>query len=124
MKLGIAAIALIIAACVAAPASMEVRQASELAGRTAGPARRCVPIERNEGLRVANGDTHTILYGRGGTVWANRLGPDCGFAQNASLIVQPVSASYCRGDLVRSIDPTSGIRGPSCFLGDFVPYTR
>jgi len=123
MKLGIAAIALIIAACVAAPAPVELRRASELVGRMAGPPRRCVPIEQNVALTIANGDTHTLLYGRGRTVWANDLGPSCGFAANDTLIVQPIGASYCRGDLVRSVDPASGIRGPACFLNDFVPYT-
>lgn len=124
MKVGVAAIALIIAACVATPATMELRNATELVGRTAGAPRRCVPIERDVGLTIADGDSHKILYGRGQTVWANDLGPSCGFTPNATLIVEPIGASYCRGDLVRSVDPVSGIRGPACFLGDFVPYTR
>lgn len=124
MKTGVAAVALILAACVAAPATVELRRASELAGRTAGPPRRCVPIERDVALTIANGDSHTLLYGRGRTVWANDLGPDCGFAANDTLIVQPVGASYCHGDLVRSINPVSGNRGPACFLNEFVPYQR
>lgn len=124
MKIGVAGIALLIAACVATPASMELRRASELVGRTAGAPRRCVRIEQNVALTIANGDTHTLLYGRGRTVWANNLGPSCGFAANDTLIVQPIGASYCRGDLVRSIDPVSGFRGPACFLDDFIPYSR
>lgn len=124
MKLGVVVISLIIVACVAAPAPVELRRASELVGRTAGPPRRCVPIERSVALTIANGDTHKLLYRRGRTVWANDLGPDCGFAANDTLVVHPIGSSYCRGDLVRSIDPASGTRGPACFLNDFVPYTR
>ncbi len=124
MKIVAAAIALLIAACVAAPASMEMRQASELVGRTAGMPKRCIRIEQNVALTIADGDSHTLLYGRGRTVWVNHLGPSCGFASNDTLVVEPISASYCHGDLVRSINPTSGIRGPACYLNDFVPYTR
>ena len=124
MRLAFAIIALPIAACVATPAGMPVGQARDLVGRAAGAAQRCVPIERSVALTVADGNTHMLLYGRGKTIWANDLGANCGFARGDTLVVQPIGANYCHGDLVRSVNPFSGIRGPSCFLGDFVPYTR
>ncbi len=71
------------------------------------------------------GDDRTLIYGRGRTVWVNRLGPDCrGIRRSDILILEPIGASYCRGDRVRSTDPVSGIPGPGCRLGDFIPYRR
>ena len=96
---------------------------AELAGRTAGPPRRCIPIQRTEGLRL--GGERVILYGGGRTLWVNRLGEDCmGMNRNDILVVEPVGGSYCQGDRVRSVDPVSRLPGPGCILGDFVPYRR
>lgn len=95
----------------------------ELAGRIAGAPQRCVVTQQNEPLRL--GAERTILYGRGRTIWVNRLGPDCtGIGPNDILIAEPVGASYCRGDRLRSLDPVSRVPGPGCLLGDFVPYRR
>jgi hypothetical protein len=40
------------------------------------------------------------------------------------LVTEPVGSYHCRGDIVRSIDRYSRIPGPSCILGDWVPYRR
>ena len=72
---------------------------------------------------MSDTDSHMLLYSRGATIWANNLGPECGFSVNDTLISEPLS-HYCRGDLVRSFDHMSNIPGPTCVLGDFVPYTR
>ena len=96
---------------------------AELAGRTAGQPRRCIPIQRTEGLRL--GGERVILYGGGRTLWVNRLGEDCmGMNRNDILVVEPVGGSYCQGDRVRSVDPVSRLPGPGCILGEFVPYRR
>jgi hypothetical protein len=104
------------------PAGAPPRQPVELAGRTAGPVVRCVPIEQNEALRVSDNDSHTILYGSGRRIWANRVG--CGFARDDVLISEPIGSNYCRGDIIRSMDRFTRIPGPACVLGDFVPYNR
>jgi hypothetical protein len=76
-------------------------------------------------LRLAEGDRRTILYGNGRTVWVNRLATSCaGLSRSDILVIQPVGSRYCRGDLVRTLDPISRLPGPACILGDFVPYTR
>ena len=121
MKARIAAIAAVVGSCAAPPPP---GPASELVGRVAGTPQRCVLIDRSESLRVASEDRHTLLYGRGRTVWANRLGPGCGFNRGDVLVIRPIGSSYCRGDLVRSFDPVSRFPGPSCYLGDFFPYAR
>jgi hypothetical protein len=47
-----------------------------------------------------------------------------GFSQWDVLVMEPIGSQYCRGDLVRSVDPVSRIPGAACQLGDFVPYTK
>jgi hypothetical protein len=124
MRLGTFLVAALLGSCAAPPPVSAPRQATELTGRVAGPPQRCVIIERGEGLRVAEGDRHTLVYGRGRTVWANHLGPGCGLGANDILILEPIGSHYCRGDLVHSLDPVSRIPGQACILGDFVPYLR
>lgn len=95
----------------------------ELAGRTPGAPQSCVVIQRSEPLRL--GAERTILYGRGRTVWVNRVGPDCaGIRRQDILIAEPLGARYCRGDRLRSLDPVSRTAGPGCLLSDFIPYRR
>jgi hypothetical protein len=111
-----------LAGCAAPQPTDTPREPIELAGRTAGAAQRCVLIQQSESLRVSDTDRHTLLYGSGKTIWANRVG--CGFGSNDILVTEPVGSYNCRGDLVRSIDRYSRIPGPACPLGDFVPYVR
>jgi len=111
-------------ACAAPPPAPAPGRATELTGRVAGAPQRCIPIERGWALRVADGDRSTLLYGYGNRIWANHLPPGCGFNQGDVLVIQPIGSDYCRGDFVRSFDPVGRFPGPSCILGDFVPYTR
>jgi len=122
-RISLLLVPLLLASCAAPPSSAPRRAAAELAGRKAGAPQHCISFDRLEGLRVSDTDRHMLLYGRGGMIWANDLGPECGFSVNDSLISEPLSR-YCRGDLVRSLDHVSQIPGPTCVLGDFVPYKR
>ena len=123
MRLRAAVILLLTGAC-AAPPPERSAPASELAGRTPGAAQQCVSLRPTESLRISETDRHTLIYGSGGTIWANRLG-QCGFESDDVLVTEPTTGSYyCRGDLVRSFDRTSHIPGPSCVLSNFVPYHR
>jgi hypothetical protein len=117
-------IATVLAGCAAPQPPGAPQQSRELTGRTVGPAQRCVLIQPSESLRVSDADRHLLLYGNGRTVWVNRLGPDCGFGLDDVLVTEPVGSYYCRGDLVRSFDRLSRIPGPSCVIGDFVPFSR
>jgi hypothetical protein len=96
---------------------------SELAGRVAGPARRCVSMTQTENLRISQNNRHTLVYGSGRTIWANNLG-ECRFGSDDVLVTEPFGSSFCRGDIVRSFDRISRIPGPACVLSDFVPFTR
>lgn len=125
MKSSILILAALLAACVAPqPDPAAQRQAAELVGRTPGPAEDCIPMVRTEALRVAEGDPHLLLYGRGTTIWASSLGPGCGFRHSDVLITESHDGRYCRGDLVRSSDGISPVPGPTCVLGEWVPYKR
>jgi hypothetical protein len=116
--------ALAAAGCTALQPTQSPDQPQEIAGRSAGAPKRCVLIDSTHSLRVSDSDRHTLLYGDGGTLWANDLGPGCGFNRNDVLVTEPLGSYHCRGELVRSFDRFSAIPGPSCVLGNFVPYSR
>lgn len=125
MKLRIVLLIGILGACAAPPPGSD-RQGPpvELAGRVAGAPRRCISLIPIEALRVSETDRHTLVYGHGKTIWANHLGPSCGFDHDDILVTEPTGSQLCGGDIVRSIDRNSHIPGPSCVLNEFVPYTR
>ena len=114
--------ALLLAGCAPYGPAGQTAAISELTGRTAGPAQRCVRIDRHEPIRVAA--PNTLVYGRGRTIWVNAV-PNCApFKYSDILVTEPIGTQYCRGDLVKSFDASSRIPGPTCRLGDFIPYTR
>jgi hypothetical protein len=121
----IALAALAVSACAAPPPpAMPPAQSSLLAGRTAGPPQHCLPIRPTANLQIDPDDRSVLVYGFGRALWVNRLPDGCAFAPNDIPVFQPTGSSNCRGDIVRSVDRMSRIPGPSCVLGDFVPYTR
>ena len=124
MKFRFAALAILIASCAPPPEPAYSGPPPELAGRTTGSPRSCVPIDRYEPLRVAENNRHLLIYGYGRTMWVNNLGPDCGFDQQDLLVTHPFGSSYCQGDIIHSVDRSSRIPGPACVLGAFTPYTR
>jgi hypothetical protein len=125
MKLRIVVLAASLGACAAPPPGAE-RQGPpvELAGRTAGAPQRCIGLSQLDSLRVSQNDRHTLVYGNSKTIWANPVGPSCGFGPDDILVTEPTGSQLCGGDIVRSFDRNSRIPGPSCVLSDFVPYTR
>ena len=123
MRFGIALLALLAGSC-AAPEPEASQAPRELAGRSAGPQQNCVSIQQSEALRASDTNRHMLIYGSGKTLYANDLGPQCGFRSDDVLITEPIGDSHCRGDIVRSFDRFSRIPGPSCVLGVWVPYRR
>lgn len=113
-----------LAGCSAGPPEPIQGPSPELAGRSAGPPQQCINVLPSTGLRTAEGDRHTLLAGSGKLIYSNSLGPSCGFGSNDILVFQPLGTQHCRGDIVRSVDRSSGIPGPSCILADFIPHTR
>lgn len=91
------------------------------AGRSAGPAQSCVAMRTDQNLRPV--DSMTLAYGSGATIYVNQLGAPCpGLEDLSTIIVDAQSGQYCRGDRIRPLAPGAIIPGPTCNLGDWVPY--
>ncbi len=98
--------------------------AAATAGRVAGPAQTCVSTNPAENLHVI--DPQTVAYGYGRTVYISHLAAPCpALSQFNSIIVDAEDgAQYCRGNRIRAREPGAVIAGPTCILGDWVPYTQ
>ena len=106
----------------AAPPGQDFAQLT--AGRAAGPPQTCITSNPAENLHVI--DPQTLAYGYGRTIYINRLPAACpALSQFNTLIVEGgIGGQYCRGDRVRGLEPGAIIPGPSCNLGDWVPYRQ
>lgn len=123
MRSAIIGLGALLSGCMAQPPAATTTAIPEIAGRVAGTPQRCVRIDQNQGLRIAN--AYTLVYGSGRTVWVNRLAEECsGFKYTDILVVEPIGSQYCSGDFVHSRDNRTFLPGPGCRLGPFVPYTR
>ena len=93
------------------------------AGRVAGAPQACIQSNRVSGIRAI--DEQTLAYGSGEIVYINRLGGPCpGIQPLSTLIVEAQGTQYCRGDRVRGRELGATIAGPTCILGNWVPYRR
>lgn len=112
-----------IAACAGPAAPPGDASASVTAGRIAGPPQSCISTSSGGGLHAI--DSATLAYGSGSTIYLNRLGDKCPGLQDLSTIIAEVhGGQYCRGDRIRALEPGSIIPGPTCNLGDWIPYRR
>jgi hypothetical protein len=117
------ALGLSIAACAGPVVPPGDATASVTTGRIAGKAQSCISAQSNEGLRAI--DSATLAYGSGRTIYFNRLGASCpGLRDLSTIIAELHGGQYCRGDRIRALETGSIIPGPSCNLGDWVPYRR
>jgi hypothetical protein len=131
MKPAILLATIVLAACAVSrdgpmPADPEgdARLAEALAGRTAGGPRNCV---RSQELRNSRGaGTNTILFdGPGDLVYVNRARGACPRIESWHAIShRSTTNAMCSGELIRVLDPNSGIEYGGCTLGEFVPWRR
>lgn len=124
---------LALAACAAGPmrsANADALSPEQLAllernlgGKVAGQPVSCIPGgNQNQTIRVSD---DILLYRvSGNLVYRNELRGGCpGLARDDDIIVSRVHGSGpCRGDIIHLVDRSSGLSGPSCVLGEFVPY--
>lgn len=99
--------------------------AKALAGRTAGPAVRCVPNFRNNAMNVI--DDQTILFGQGKTIYLQKPSGGCPSARlgGYSLVSRQFGSNRaCQGDINEVVDVRSGVTVGSCVFTSFVPYTK
>ena len=98
--------------------------AKELKGKVAGEPRNCINSRSVDAIRISD---DTLLYRESGRlVYQNKLrGPCPGLTRGDDIMVtESFSGQLCRGDFIRLVDRNSGIQGPMCSLGEFVPYRK
>lgn len=97
----------------------------QLAGKEPGEPMRCLPNYRtSDTIRVSD---NILLYRSGrNLVYRNDLKASCpGLARDSDImVVRQFGSSTCEGDFFYLVDRTSGIRGPTCVFGSFVPYRK
>ena len=94
-----------------------------LSGKEAGSPVSCInSTVADQTIRVSD---NILLYRVSGRlVYKNELRGGCpGLSRDNDVIVSEIRGpGPCRGDIIHLVDRTTGIRGPSCVLGDFTPY--
>jgi hypothetical protein len=112
-----------------APAPIRDKEArileKELKGKVAEEPRNCISNTHNvDAIRISD---DTLLYRESRrTVYVNKLRSSCpGLTRGDDImVVETLSGQLCRGDIIRLVDRVSGIPGPMCSLGEFVPYRK
>lgn len=123
MRTATALAALTLTACTRPVSPAADPLAQQIAGRVAGPEQACVTQLLGENLRVI--DSRTLAYGNGATIYVNRFpGPCPGLGTLSTVFVDAHGSQYCRGDRIRAREPGTVIAGPTCNLGNWVPYRR
>lgn len=99
--------------------------AKQLDGKVAGAPQRCIS-DHNATNLIRISDNILLYRVSGRLVYENRLRGGCpGLARDNDVIVsEQYGTQKCSGDLIRLVDRTSGIQGPVCSLGEFVPYRK
>lgn len=97
----------------------------ELAGKVAGTPVNCIS-DFNSTNMVRISDDILLYRVSGNLVYKNNLRSSCpGLARDNDIVVsEQFGSQKCRGDLLKLVDRTSGILGPVCSLGDFIPYRK
>jgi Family of unknown function (DUF6491) len=97
----------------------------ELAGKTAGKPVNCISTFNSDNM-VRISDDILLYRVSGNLVYKNNLRFSCpGLARDNDIIVsEQFGGQKCKGDLLKLVDRTSGIPGPVCSLGEFVPYRK
>lgn len=128
----ISALPILLASCApvdSTPAPLTEKQSAKmeklLKGKIAGEPQSCISNFGNDGLERIS-DSILVYRPSGGTVYVNTLTSPCpGLASGNDIIVtESFGNQLCRNDFVRLVDRTAGFPGPTCSLGDFVPYRK
>ncbi|PZQ21848.1 MAG: hypothetical protein DI569_10465 [Sphingopyxis macrogoltabida] len=101
------------------------RMEKQLADKVPGEPVRCLPNYRTtDTIRVS--DTILLYRANGNLVYRNDLKGSCpGLARDSDImVVRQFGPSTCDGDFFHLVDRSSGIRGPTCVFGPFVPYRK
>lgn len=106
------------------PKQLELVQ-RHLGGKQAGEPLKCLP--NSYGQDVIRVSDSTLIYRASGRLaYRNDLRSACpGLARDSDImVIRQFGTQVCAGDFFHLVDRSSGIRGPTCVLGDFVPYRK
>ena len=105
-------------------ADSDARLASRLAGKVAGAPAKCLPNYITTNMEVIDRDT--FLYRDGSVLYRQDTKGYCypGTSSGYALVTNSFNGQLCSGDVVRTVDTTSGMMFSSCELTPFVPYRR
>lgn len=106
----------------AATAKDEARLAKALVGRSAGKPIHCIEQRATDMTNYGG----ALLYRVGaGRLYLNRPTDGCfGLKNDDILVTRSYSGQLCRGDILRTVDRTTGFPTGSCVFGDFTPYAK
>lgn len=130
MRLIIPALLLVVTtACATGPvpraeltARQQLKLDKALDGKVAGEPVRCISRFQGDNMSVVSDSTLVYRVNRN-LVYRNDLQGSCrGLASGDTLVMELHGNQYCRGEMAHVVDLTTGMRGGSCALGDFIPY--
>ncbi|MBA4748822.1 MAG: hypothetical protein H2056_08920 [Sphingopyxis sp.] len=98
----------------------------QLAGKVAGKPIQCLTSTSRNYQTIRVSDDILLYRASGNLVYRNTLLGSCpGLTRNDDiLVIRSFGSGTCKGDFIHLVDRTSGIRGPTCVLGEFVPYRK
>ena len=123
---------LLLSGCAATPAQMaredaraertEAELARELAGYVAGNPQQCISPRRENTMIFGD---RILYYGASSRKYLTTTTGGCfGLRRNEIIVTRSVGGQLCAGDIVTTVEPSSGTQGGTCSLGEFVPYSR
>lgn len=107
------------------PKQMEILD-KQLAGKVAGAPVNCLNANSRSYQTIRVSDDILLYRASGNLVYRNQLKGSCpGLARdNDIMVIRSYGTGTCKGDFFHLVDRTSGIRGPTCVFGEFVPYRK
>jgi hypothetical protein len=97
----------------------------QLAGKVPGKPVNCLNNSQTyDTVRVS--DDILLYRASGRLVYLNNLKNGCpGLAHDTDImVVKQFGSQTCEGDFFHLVDRSSGMRGPTCVFGEFIPYRK
>lgn len=98
----------------------------QLVGKVAGEPLNCLSNSARSFQTIRVSDDILLYRASGKLVYRNTLRGSCpGLARdNDIMVVRSFGTGTCKGDFFHLVDRSSGMRGPTCVFGEFVPYRK
>jgi hypothetical protein len=98
----------------------------QLGGKVAGEPVNCLNSNSRSYQTIRVSDDILLYRASGKLVYRNTLKGSCpGLARdNDVMVIKSYGTGTCQGDFFHLVDRSSGMRGPTCVFGEFVPYRK